>query len=315
MKINRIETVIYGVDDIDAGVRYFTDWGLEAIDRTRAGATFRTAENQFIQLRPRDDRSLPSAPDSDRSTAREVVWGVADRTTLQAIAAELSKDRDVRDDGAGTLHAYDDNGFGIGFSLEDRQVAPVEPPKFNFNERVQRLNRDVVAAPKAAPIRIGHVVYNSARALGLAPSDFYLKRLGFRLSDRTMDGGDFMRCAGCMDHHTLFLTRRHEKASFNHIAFEVRDFDEIMIGGTYMKSRGWAPETVAGRHILGSNMYWYFRNPCGGNTEYFADMDRMDETWEPRIWQKIPGFSLWTVEGAADLPGNPMAASLPGGDD
>jgi catechol 2,3-dioxygenase-like lactoylglutathione lyase family enzyme len=314
MIINRIEAVTYGVDDIAAGIRYFTDWGLEIVESGAAGATFRTAENQLIDLRPRRNGGLPSAPDGDRSTAREVVWGVEDTASLLAIAAELAKDRDIREDSAGTLHSHDENGFGIGFRVEDRQLSSAEPSAVNFNERVQRLNRDVVAPAKASPIRLGHVVYNSAKGLGDAPSDFYLNRLGFRLSDRTLDGGDFMRCAGSKDHHTLFLTRRQETASFNHIAFEVRDFDEIMVGGTHMKAQGWAQETVAGRHILGSNMYWYFRNPCGGNTEYFADMDRMDDAWEPRIWEKNPGFSLWTVEGKADLPANPQAASLPGSD-
>ena len=33
---------------------------------------------------------------------------------------------------------------------------------------------------------------------------------------------------------------------------------------------------------MGSNLFWYFANPCGGATEYFADMDRMDDDWEPR---------------------------------
>jgi catechol 2,3-dioxygenase-like lactoylglutathione lyase family enzyme len=314
MTINRIEDVTYGVDDIDAGTRYFTDWGLEPVETGSTGSLFRTAENQFVRLRQRSDTGLPSAPDADRSTMREVIWGVADKATLQTISAELSKDRDVREDADGTLHSHDENGFGIGFRVEDRKLSAAEPAQFNFNERVERLNRDIVIPINAAPIRLGHVVYNSAHELGEAPTDFYLDRLGFRLSDRTLDGGDFMRCSGGKDHHSLFLTRRQKTASFNHIAFEVRDFDEIMAGGTFMKTQGWAPETVAGRHILGSNMYWYFRNPCGGNTEYFADMDRMDDSWEPRIWEKSPGFSLWTVEGTADLPASPQAASLQGND-
>ena len=54
--------------------------------------------------------------------------------------------------------------------------------------------------------------------------------------------------------------------------------------------------TNPGRHILGSNLYWYFSNPSGGNTEYFADMDCMDDNWKPRIWDKNPGFSLWSID-------------------
>ena len=111
-----------------------------------------------------------------------------------------------------------------------------------------------------------------------------------------------VRCAGSTDHHNLFLMRRRNTAAFNHVAFEVRNFDEIMAGGAYMKSQGWTPDTVAGRHILGSNMFWYFQNPSGGSTEYFADMDRMDDDWEPRIWKTAPGFAQWTVDGDTSRP-------------
>ena len=66
-----------------------------------------------------------------------------------------------------------------------------------------------------------------------------------------------------------------------------------------MKDAGWEADTTPGRHVLGSNYYWYFRNPSGGNTEYFADMDRMDDDWEPRIWEESPGFAIWTMDDGA----------------
>ena len=69
-----------------------------------------------------------------------------------------------------------------------------------------------------------------------------------------------------------------------------------MMGGEYMQKHGWNAATNPGRHILGSNLYWYFSNPSGGNTEYFADMDCMDDNWKPRIWDKNPGFSLWSID-------------------
>jgi len=122
------------------------------------------------------------------------------------------------------------------------------------------------------------------RAKEAEGQNFYVDRLGFRISDRSADFGDFLRAAGALDHHTLGLFNFRDKAGFGHIAFEVSSFDEVMLGGQYMKRQGWKPQNKPGRHIVGSNTYWNFNSPCGGNTEYFSDMDLMDDNWQPRIW-------------------------------
>jgi hypothetical protein len=28
-------------------------------------------------------------------------------------------------------------------------------------------------------------------------------------------------------------------------------------------------------------------------------MDRMDDNWEPRIWEESPGFSIWSLDDAS----------------
>ena len=308
MPIYRIEYLVYGIADMAAGIRYFEDWGLKAVEQGERGAVFDTPAGQTIRLLPIDDPSLPAAPDGDRSTARQTVWSVYSVHELAALGADLSKDRDVARASDGTLSTFDDSGFSIGLTVTQPTAVQVEAPRVNLNENSQRLNEVVEAIPRAAPLRLGHVVFNISKDGGDRAVAFYLDRLGFRLSDRTLTGGDFMRCAGSRDHHNLFLLQRDDRPAFNHAAFEVRDFDEIMMGGTFMRGRGWEPETTPGRHILGSNLYWYFRNPCGGNTEYFADMDCMDNDWEPRIWDKSPGFALWSIDGPVQ-PSSPPAAS------
>ncbi len=309
MPITRVESLIYGVADMAAGIRYYEDWGLEPVERSERGALFKTLAGQTISLRPIDDASLPPAPDGDRSTVRHTVWGVETADDLEAIGAELSTDREVTRAADGTLSAVDESGFSIGFAISQPADVGVEPPAVNLNENSQRLNAVVEAIPRAQPLRLGHVVYYIAHDGADRAVSFYLDRLGFRLSDSTIGRGDFMRCAGSRDHHNLFLLRRDGSPAFNHAAFEVRNFDEIMMGGACMKAHGWQPDTTPGRHILGSNLYWYFRNPSGGNTEYFADMDCMDDDWEPRIWQTSPGFSLWSIDDP-DQPQTPPAASI-----
>ena len=294
MAIKRIESVLFAAEDLAAGLKYFDDWGLETVERGHAGATFRTQENQTVVVRAADDASLPASPEGGASL-RETVWGVDTPAALEAIGAELAKDREVKRDADGTLHTRDDTGFSVGFRVMRKSTAAARPEPYNLADAEERLNRRVEER-RARPIRIGHVVYGVPIANWEAQSDFYLKRLGFRLTDRSMNLGDFMRAEGAHEHHNLGLFHFGPQARTGHLAFEVRDFDEIMFGGQYMRKQGWQPTNRPGRRIVGSNLYWNFKNPCGGNTEYFADMDRMDDRWETRIWEKHPGGDLWSID-------------------
>jgi catechol 2,3-dioxygenase-like lactoylglutathione lyase family enzyme len=294
MAIQRTEALVFGVDDIAAGTRYFEDWGLEAVERASTGAVFRTEENQTVEVRGANDAALPAAPDAG-PTLREAVWGVDSTAALEALGAELARDRDVAADADGTLHTVDESGFAIAFRVAQRTKADLAAPAFNLGDAAPRLNTPVETERRARPIRIGHVVYTVTRHARERASAFYLDRLGFRLTDRSDNLGDFMRCEGARDHHSLGMFHMTDTVRFHHIAFEVRDFDEIMFGGTHMKAQGWDAATNPGRRIVGSNLFWNFKNPCGGQTEYFADMDRMDDDWAPRIVESHPGGAMWEL--------------------
>jgi len=287
MAIMRVESLVYGAEDLDAGIRYFEDWGLPCTGRGAHGADFTLLSGQTILVRSSKDGSLPAAPEGG-STLREAIWGVSDAAVIERIGAELGRDREIKSDSSG-LHTRDEAGFAIGFRLA--APAPRAP-----TAAAPRLNRPYDPERRARPSRLGHVVYNSAKKDLEKQLAFYLERLNFRLTDRALDTGAFMRCQGSTDHHNLFFAIRADRTAFNHAAFEVRDIDEIVLGGKYMKSRGWQPNTPLGRHILGSNVFWYFDNPCGGRTEYYSDMDQMDDNWKPRIWEKNPGFAMWMME-------------------
>jgi hypothetical protein len=297
MTIKRVEKLIYGIEDMDVGTRYYRDWGVEELDSSAEHAVFRTRVNQTIELLPAGDTSLPATPDPAKSTLRAAVWGVENEAGLRELGDAVGRDRDVREDN-GTLWFADESGNTIGLTVSQPAQADVEMVPVNVNTTEPRMNDFIDPKTQANPIRIGHVVYAIEMADREKAVAFYLDRLGFRLSDSTKTGGDFMRCAGGHDHHNLFLISRANRNAFDHASFEVENFDMVMMGGKFMKEAGWEADTTPGRHILGSNYYWYFRNPCGGNTEYFADMDRMDDDWEPRIWEESPGFSLWSGDDA-----------------
>jgi catechol 2,3-dioxygenase-like lactoylglutathione lyase family enzyme len=289
MKILRIESLSYGVDDVEASLRYYEDWGLATTEHGKHGADYLLPSGQQIKVRNADDPTLP-APIEKGSTVREVVWGVEDERSLDEIGAELGKDQDVKR-GPDGVRAQDPFGLSVAF----RVAQPAGTAR--ASDRVRNHPFDMTS--RAQPQRIGHAVFFVPRPKMAAMQQFYLDRLQFRLSDRVPEFGDFMRCSGSLEHHNLFLLQQPERAGFNHAAFEVAHFDEIIVGGKFMLGREWKPATTPGRHVLGSNMFWYFESPCGGNTEYFCDMDLMDDNWKPRVWDKHPGFAYWMMDEAS----------------
>ena len=309
MTILRVEVLSYGVekDKLAEGVRFYEDFGLGVVERGDNGAVFRTRENQRVVVRASDDPRLPAAaefiPDS---SVRETVWGVDTQAALDEIEAELAKDTELTKDNDGTIHCFDPCGYAIGFTVAAVEEIGVDAPATNFQDAYPRLNRRVVDnADDAAldqgvqihPLRIGHVVFGTPEGTRDAGVKYYTERLNFKLTDIVNGMGDFMRCDGSTYHHVLFLTHGRVPG-FNHVAFEVKDFDEIIQGGKYLRDQEWDTSRNPGRHNLGSNLHWYFKNPCGGESEYFADMDRMDDSWETRVWEKPPVINIWKTEVA-----------------
>lgn len=290
MKILGVDTVVYGADDVATGIKYFDDWGVPAGDRGAHGADYKLPSGQTIRLRSSKDESLPAAIEAG-STAREIIWGVDEKAMLDKIGAELGRDREVKRDPDGTLHTTDAMGWGIGFKLAVSPTIGIN----GGSSTGGKLNDPFQAPGRASPRRMGHVVFNVPRDKKDAMSAFYGDRLQFRFSDRSGNFGDFLRCAGSNEHHNLFMLYA-DKPMFNHVAFEVSGFDEIIVGGKHMEGKGWKADSRPGRHILGSNLFWYFKNPSGGKTEYFADMDLLDDSWKTRVWDKHPGFAFWMMD-------------------
>ena len=287
MTIMRVESLVYGVEDVETGMRYYDDWGLPRIDHGTSGADYLLPSGQTIKLRNASDPSLPS-PTEGGSTVREIVWGVDNAAGLDAIGASLSRDQEVKRDAEGGLHARDPWGMPLAFSVA--KSVPVAPHPAD-----KGLNHPFWPVDRVHPLRIGHAVFFTPSSKLKETTEFYTTKLGFRLTESVKSFGDFMRCGGSPDHHNLFLISVGEKAGFNHVAFELNNFDEIMTGGKFMEGRGWTASTKPGRHIMGSNLFWYFKNPAGGNTEYFSDMDVFDDNWQTRFHEKNPGYAHWMM--------------------
>lgn len=296
MAIDRIESVVYGVTDLDACRRFFEDFGLEPVESGEAGASFRTPVNQFVHLRLADDPSLPPALE-EGSTLREVTWGVDGPDAVAALAAELASDRELRQAPDGSIHTHDESGYAIAFAVKDETETVVVPRPANVTGNVGRWNEELTGYGRAHPLRICHLALNIPKEGRDRAEAFYVERLNFRAVDRVLKMGTFLQCEGDWDQHTFLISHRPDTHGINHTAYEVRDIDEVIEGGNYMLERGWEEARVLGRHTVGSNVFRFFHAPCGGRVEYAADMSRVDDSYEtPRVHEETPPHHIWILK-------------------
>ncbi|ARR55051.1 bleomycin resistance protein [Rhizorhabdus wittichii DC-6] len=295
MPIQAVNSVVLGVEDLAAARRFYTDFGLSETTTAADRSDFRTLDGTEINLRRADDPALPPAV-VDGPTVREIVWGVDDAATLDRIADELAKDRDAAFDADGVLHSRDDDGYGIAFRVDRRDAYVPPAPRLNLYGAppARPVNQRIDFAEPIRPASVAHVVLFSTDVI--AATCFYTERLGFRVSDMFREGrGAFLRAEGSGYHHNLFLIRG-ERRGLHHIAFAVNDFNDVVLGGKTMLARDWTPKMGPGRHLIGSNYFWYFESPCGGAMELTADMDRADDDWEVREWDFVPSnTAAWST--------------------
>jgi catechol 2,3-dioxygenase-like lactoylglutathione lyase family enzyme len=159
------------------------------------------------------------------------------------------------------------------------RVAERDPPR-NSSASKQRLRESVRLQPGPSQVmRLGHAV--------LEVKDFrqseawYKSRFGLLTSDEIeiapgMAIGAFLRCDrgdALTDHHTLFLLQSPTAPRFNHAAFEVANLDDLMRGHAHLAHARRTPAWGVGRHILGSQIFDYWKDPWGHELEHWTDGD------------------------------------------
>ena len=79
----------------------------------------------------------------------------------------------------------------------------------------------------------------------------------------------------------------------------------------WLQSRGWKAGWGVGRHAIGSNLFYYARDPWGSYAEYFYDMDYIPEdvAWEPRAWDPKYAVYCWGPDMPPDFIENKESAA------
>ena len=161
------------------------------------------------------------------------------------------------------------------------------------------------------PPKLGHVAFLVPDAK--AVSEFYVKALGFRVSDWIEDYFAFLRCGP--DHHTMnFITG--VGTFMHHYAFQLQDWGHLQKACDVLAKNKRALIWGPGRHGVGHNVFVYHRDPDDHIIEFFAEMDQMNDEslgfFEPRPWHSDHPQrpKVWERKFAAMTWGPPPTADF-----
>jgi hypothetical protein len=308
IKVEDLAWLEFEKPDLDAAERFAHDFGFATAYRTAAELHLRGTlpGSQAVVIR-RGPRSRFIAP----------AFRASSRADLQRLARATGTD--VRErcapGGGAAVHLVDPVGVPVRVVAEVEQLPRLPeraPLPLNFGE-VRRVNtaQRVPRAPGEVE-RLGHVVLESpsfARQL-----DWYLENLGLIVSDFLYFPGQrergptmaFIRCdrgATPADHHTLAMVLG-PSTGYVHSAYQLADLDAVAAGGEFLKDRGYTRAWGIGRHIQGSQIFDYWRDPDSVMVEHFADGDMFDNTveagWAPMT---ASGLAQWGPSVTRDFLG------------
>lgn len=187
------------------------------------------------------------------------------------------------------------------------------PHTFNFGHGTTRVN--ATQRPPREPARVqrlGHVVLQTTKYVQTL--NWYLRHLGLIVSDFLFYEGQrgrgpvmsFIRCdqgSTPTDHHTLAMALGPANR-YVHSAYQVADLDALAAGGELLLQRGYHRSWGIGRHIQGSQIFDYWRDPDGFLVEHFSDGDMFDNTLEPG-WAPMTasGLAQWGPPATPDFLG------------
>lgn len=232
---------------------------------------------------------------------------------LAALAAATDTTVDANDEPGGGLvvHLTDPDGRRIDVIADAATHDPTpvtgHPPLNRGVERVRWNELQRVPLGPSQVKRFGHAALKTtdlARLLG-----WYRDTLGFlvsdylHLGDETQPVGAFMRCDRGdqpTDHHTLLLVQTGE-VKLGHCAWEVADFDDLMAGHDHLVSAEHRHYWGVGRHLLGGQVYDYWKDPFGFTVEHWTDSDLLTADVPAGARTLFEPINQWGPNPPADL--------------
>mgnify|MGYP000861802683 CR=1 FL=1 len=217
---------------------------------------------------------------------------------------------DLKEPGGGKIvRLTDPDGYRVEIvagQTKDSGRQPVSDQPRNTAALRSRFRSSVrLEAAPAHVRRIGHAVLKVRDFR--ASEKWYKDRFGFLTSDeveaaKNVPLGAFMRCDRGdkpADHHTLFLAQLPGELGLLHAAFEVANLDDLMLGHQHLKAKKRKAAWGVGRHIMGSQVFDYWKDPFGNELEHWTDGDLFTAADPP---QKMPMSALLAVQWGSPHP-------------
>ncbi len=303
IKVQDIVYCAFGAPDLDRMAEFLTDFGMVENGRTGQTLYMRGAGAypyiNVIEMGPAGFRSVGMLAGSEADLhAAAKLPGASSVETIDA-------------PGGGKrvcLQGPDNYRFDLVHGMERVAELPVRDPlTVNFAWRKQRIKDLQRPAFEPAQIaRLGHCVLKFSDGDGAA--NWLRETLGMLPTDRLHEPGNpkqtlgtFMRCdrgSDPADHHTLFALQAHPgDVDMHHSAYEVQDPDAVHIGNQWLASKGYVAEWGVGRHLLGSQVFDYWRSPFGHIFEHYADGDLLTSDVPPGDYPAIQeNLAQWGPE-------------------
>lgn len=282
MALHRLTSIEVGVPDIGPVADFYRDLGLT--DTPTGGFATRDGGEQL---------RLVTAP---HRRLVELGIGADDRDDLDRIAASLRAldlEATITDDRLVTVEPITETRVVVEVAPRYAPDAwtpdPVNAPGHDTrpNTRAPALHREGPVRPS----KLGHVVLGSPDQG--ATQRFFTDGIGFRVSDEITGIAGFLRCS--TEHHNL-LVQDAPLTYLHHTSWTVADVDEIGRGATHVLAADPGRHVWGlGRHWIGSNNFWYLRDPAGNFAEYHSDLDVIDEggDWTPSSIADLRALYAW----------------------
>jgi len=282
MALHRLTSVTIGVPNVDSTAAYYAEFGLSPTQNGRFATVDGGEQLHLVQAPHRRLIELGIGADDADDLAR-----VAAALRRLAIAVEQKPEAVVAVDPGTAVRV-------VLTAAPRISQSGVGAPPSNGPGRSDRATCRADAVLRAGPVRprkLGHVVLGSTDLE--ASQRFFIDGIGFKVSDTIAGLASFLRCS--TDHHNL-LVQPAPVALLHHTSWQVEDVDEIGRGARAMLAVDPARHVWGlGRHHIGSNFFWYLRDPAGNFTEYYADLDCIldDQLWKPGVWDGANSLYSW----------------------
>lgn len=304
IKIEDIAHVRFSAPDLEAMREFLLQFGLTPVHHNNEELYVRGAGPQpFIHATSRGEPGFRAIGFRAENVSDLEKLAASESTRVEALAAP---------GGGFMVRLTDPDGYLVEVVAGQTKAEPLALPQdapHNDARLKSRLRAPLrLAAGPAHVLRLGHAV--------LEVQDFrraeawYKSRFGFITSDEIelapgMAIGAFLRCdrgEAPTDHHTLFLLQSPGAPRFNHAAFEVANFDDLMCGHNHLKQAKRTHAWGVGRHVLGSQVFDYWKDPWGHELEHWTDGDLFAASDGSRT------ASLQTLLDVQWGPSHPMSA-------